>query len=252
MLANKMEVICTLLARDGTWLQSQLNLLSSGLKVGVKRFAPAEFGCGPSASLRVALLASQTPIWDACRKAKNENPGFEWAIFSLGLFMNYLGNGCANETEALAGKSDDGEAIFFMKDLKADIPTGEGGKIPRLTLTEMGDVGKFVAAACDLPQGQWREDFEMAGETLRMDQVVELIEKVRGKKMAVTYRSVEQIREELKNTDDFLKVFWLELDLVYVADLEGECIMRPVLNELCPQVKPMRLEEYLRKFWSGQ
>jgi hypothetical protein len=247
-----MQVICTLLAKDGTWLQSQLNLLSSGLKAGIKRFAPAEFGCGPSASLRVDLLVSQTPIWDACRKAKDENPGFEWAIFSLGLFMNYLGNGCVNEKKALAGKGDDGETIFFMKDMKAIIPTGEGGKIPRLTMTEMGDAGNFVAAACDLPQGQWREDFEMVGETLRMDEVVELIEKVRGKKMDVTYRTMEQTREELGKTDDLLKVFWLELDLVYATDREGECVMRPVLNQLCPQVKPMRVEEYLKKFWSGQ
>jgi hypothetical protein len=44
----------------------------------------------------------------------------------------------------------------------------------------------------------------------------------------------------------------LELDLVYVADCEGETVMRPVLNELCPHVEPMKLEGYLKKFWKGQ
>lgn len=109
-----MKVICTLLAKDGTWLDSQLNLLNAGLTASISRFAPAEFGCGPEASKRVGLLKAQTLIWDACRQAKLTHPGFEWAGFHLGLFMNYLGNGCVREEEALAGKSDDGEWIFFI------------------------------------------------------------------------------------------------------------------------------------------
>jgi hypothetical protein len=247
------QVICTLLAKDGTWLPSQLNLLDASLRVGATRFAPAEFGCGPQASLRVGLLAAQTPIWDACRKARAEHPGFEWAGFHLGLFMNYLGNGCAGEKEALAGKSDDGEFIFYMKDLKAAIPLREDGGIPRISMMEIGDVGRFVAAACSLPAGAWREDFSMVGETLRMDEVVKIIERVRGKKVEVVSRTTEEIRREKEeNKEDEMKFFWLELEETYASDKVGEGVIEPVLNGLCPDVKSMSVEEYVTKFWTGQ
>jgi hypothetical protein len=166
--------------------------------------------------------------------------------------MNYLGNGCADEKGALAGKSDDGEFIFFMRDMKARIPVDVDGKIPRITMMEIGDVGRFVDAACDLPPGEWKEDFSVVGETLGMDEVVRIIEMVRGKKMDVEFRTIEQIKEDISKTEDEMKVFWLELEMIYARDAVGEGVITPILNGICPQVRPMGVEEYVRKFWSGQ
>jgi hypothetical protein len=194
------------------------------------------------------MLSPQTAVWDACKEAMKSHPGFEWAGFHNGLFMNYLGNGCRNEEEALAGKSDDGETIYYMAGMVAKIPLRADGKVPRISMTEIGDIGRFVAAACSLPK--WEENFSMVGQTLRMDEIVALIEKVRGKKMEVEYRTPEQIRIEKEGEKDLMKVFWLELEEMETHDALDESVMRPILNELCPDVKPMAIEEYLRKFWS--
>lgn len=250
------KVICVLLPKDGTWCDIQLRLLRASLEAGVTRFAPAEFGCGPLATPQIGMLSPQMPVWEACRTAVRDanasGKKFEWAGFHVGLFMNYLGNGCKNETEALAGKSDDGEFIFYMKDMRAKIPLTKNGGIPRMTLTEIGDVGRFVSAACDLPHGDWKQNFGMVGSTVSMDEVVRIIEAVRARKMKVEYRSIEEVRKEREACKDEMKVFWLELEEMCAMDEEGKGIIQPVLNERCPNVKAMSMEEYLRKFWSGE
>ena len=162
--------------------------------------------------------------------------------------MNYLGKGCINEKEALAGKHDDAEFVYYMHDLRALIPLKSDGTIPRITMTEIGDIGRFVAAACSLPK--WERSFGMVGETLRMDEVVRLIEEIREKKMAVEFRTQEQVRKDKGRETDPNRLFWIELEEMYTRDREDEAVIRPVLNELCPDVKPMSVEDYLRKYWT--
>lgn len=166
--------------------------------------------------------------------------------------MNYLGNGSRNEAEALAGKSNDGEFIFFLKDMKAKIPLTKDGKIPRMTLTEIGDVGRFVSAACALPQGEWKENFGMVGSTIGMIEIVKTIEEVRGGKMNVEHRTFEHVRKEKVECKDEMMLFWLELEEMYAMDEEDRGIIRPVLNELCSDVNPISAEAYIKKFWSEQ
>jgi len=201
-----------LLPKDGTWCDVQLRLLRASLKVGVTRFAPAEFGCGPSATPHVGMLSAQMPVWEACRAAvrdaKADGRDFEWAGFHVGLFMNYLGYGCKDEFNALAGKSNDGEFVFYMKDRKAKIPLTKDGKIPRMTLTEIGDVGRFVSAACNLPHGEWKENFGMVGSTVGMDELVRVIEEVRGREMDVKYRTLDQVRKEKEQCKDEMRFFF--------------------------------------------
>jgi hypothetical protein len=253
---DDLQVICVLLPKDGTWCEIQLRLLRASLKAGVTRFAPAEFGCGPLATPHISMLSAQMPVWEACKAAAQDAEAssrkFEWACFHVGLFMNYLGNGCKNEVEALAGKSDDGEFMFYMKDIKAKIPLTKDGKIPKITLTEIGDVGRFVGAACELPYGEWKENFGMVGSTLGMDEIVDIIEEVRGKKMNVEYRAFEDVRKEKEECKNEMKLFWLELEEVCAMDEEGSGIISPILNGICPNVKPMTAEGYIRKFWNGQ
>src|SRR5450432_1279222 len=121
------QIICTFLATDSTCLSIQLSLLKAALTAGVKRFAPPEFGCGPLAFLSITMLKSQVEVWDACKEAQKAHPGIECAGFEVGLFMNYLGKGCSNEKEALAGKHDDAEFIFYMHDMRALIPLKTNG-----------------------------------------------------------------------------------------------------------------------------
>jgi len=233
---------------DNTWASAQLSLLQAALTAGVKRFAPPEFGCGPLAFPSIAMVKSQIEVWEACEKAKSDYPGFECAGFEVGLFMNYLGKGSRNEEEALAGNHDNAQFVYYMRDMKAFIPLKPDGTIPRITMTEIGDIGRFVAAACSLPK--WERSFGMVGSTMRMDEVVKLIEDVRQRKMDVTFRTPDQIRQEQALATDPNKLFWLELEEIYTRDRVDEAVIRPVLNGLCPDVKPMSIKDYLWKYWA--
>jgi len=194
------------------------------------------------------MLKSQAEVWEACEEAKKTHPGFECAGFEVGLFMNYLGKGCKSEKEALAGKHDDAEFVYYMRDMKALIPLKADGTIPRITMTEIGDIGRFVAAACSLPR--WQRSFGMAGSTMRMDEVVKLIEEVRQQKMDVTFRTPNEVSKERSQATDSNRLFWLELEEIYTRDREDEAVIRPVLNELCPDVVPISIKDYLLKYWA--
>ena len=138
-----------------------------------------------------------------------------------------------------------------MKNMKARIPLSPEGNIPRLSLTELSDVVRFTAAACLLPKGAWKEEFNFVGESIRMDEVVKVIEEVRGQKMEVSYCPYEQIvEEEAKETVEWPNKFWLQAELVHALDEAGEGVIEPVHNNLVPQVKSVSVEEYLKRFWS--
>ena len=165
--------------------------------------------------------------------------------------MNYLGYGARDEKAATHEMRDTWVFVWDVKGMKANIPLTREGGVPRLTMTEIGDVGRFVAAACLLGRGRWREDFGMAGETLGMDEVVRIVEKVRGGEMNVTYRPYEEI-EKMGAVEEVLypDKFWLQVELLVERHAVGEGVVEPILNELCPAVKPLSVEDYVRKFWS--
>lgn len=249
-------IISTLLAHNpDEWISTQVNLLHAGLAVGVKRFTPSDWGFGPLCPPQVMMLGSQVAVWEELKKAKREHPGeFEWASFHLGGFMNYLGYG-SPRTEALNGLSDNSTFIWDVGALKAGIPLNSEGKPPRITLTELGDIGRFVSAAAELEFGSWKEHMGMAGDVLGVDEVVEIIEKVRGKKVEVSYRTMQQIGEAAESVnveEDPIGKLWLELELAIARDTENEGYFHADLNELFgDKVKPISVKQYIEKWWNG-
>jgi hypothetical protein len=67
---------------------------------------------------------------------------------------------------------------FESRDCSGDV--NDDGTSPRITLTEVGNIGRFVAAACELPGRSWKENMSMVGETLTVAQVTQAIEGVTG------------------------------------------------------------------------
>lgn len=86
---------------------------------------------------------------------------------------------------------------------------------------------------------------------MRMDEVVNIIEKVGGRNMEVTCHPYKQIVEEEANTTvNFPDGFWLQAELVHGLARAGEGVIESVHNDLVPQVKPISVEHFVRKFWS--
>jgi hypothetical protein len=238
------------------WFSTQIKLLNAATEAGVKRFAPSEFGLGVQGTPLLEGLAGNVGVWKAC-----EASGIEWMRFECGLFMNYLGFGVPKASgtgdeegkkreEALGGREGEGEQFWYVTERRAELPVTADGRFPHVTLTAMEDVGRFVAASLELPEGAWESTGYMVGETVRMDEVVRIAERVlEGGKWDVRSVTAEELEARLEGEEDVGKRLWLQLGLVYTRDKEGEAWLEPKLNKLFPDIKPLTVEGYLRKYY---
>ena len=231
-------VISSIGAVDDSMATSQLALLAAAKEAGVKRFAPSEFaGLKGSELAYPELYKPKRPVWEAVKAS-----GLEYTNFATGIFMNTFVTGTPRgEAEALEGLRP-WNFIINMKDGTADIP-GDGNA--KVTMTTMGDVGKFVTAALDLET--WEEEMGMVGETLTYNEAVKIAEDVQKRKFLVKYKSVEEM-EEMAKSDDRLTKF---ANQVFVAIAMGHGEVPPTLNRFCPEVEPWSLKPWLERWWGA-
>jgi hypothetical protein len=246
-------------ASDGSWFSTHISLLNAAVEAGCKRFAPSEFGVGVHATPRIDALSGNMEVWKACEEAALVR-GMEWTRYECGLFMNYLGFGVPSHgpggeglrEEALAGREGDGEWFYYASEYRAELPVKADRTFPRMTLTAVEDVGKFVAKSLDLLPGSWETTSYMVGETLRMDEVVRIAEKVMGRKWDVKTVSPEELEAkigDLGSEKDAGRKLWAQLGLCYARDVEGEGWMEGRLNALFPDVRPLSVEGYMRRYY---
>ena len=213
----------------------QVRLIEAARDAGVRRFAPSEFAIGSNDG--IDLFQFKNPAWEAVKRS-----GMEYTRYSCGIFMNALAPGVPKEQEeeALAGL----RPLSFVINQTAgtaDLP-GDGNS--KLTWTEINDICHFVIASLDLKT--WPIESMMSGDTASYNDVIKLIEKVRGgEKMLTTTNSIEDM-ERMAEVPE--KRFYEQCRIVIA---KGHFLMKPTLNELCPNVKPVTIEEYLQKWWGG-
>lgn len=234
-----------------------LALLAAAKAAGVRRFAPAEFGFGCPSDM-VAVTAGRDEVWRAC-----EESGLECARFRCGMFMNYLGVGRGFEggeearVKAVAGL-EEGEGVMFWDFASgvAEVPVREGdGGAPRVTLTEIDDVGRLVAAACGLTEGTWVGEMGMVGETIGVGEVVGLVREVLGKRLEVRRVTRGELEERVEAVEGVggtreavVRKMMAQFALVVLEEREGWGIIRPVVNGMCYHTKPMSVREYLTNY----
>lgn len=158
--------------------------------------------------------------------------------------MNYLAHG--STVPGMAEEVFDGLPAFpVVVDIAkrtADIP-GTGDTRLGLTLTQ--DVGRFVVAALDIPDGQWPKEAGMASWVGSFNELVSVVERVTGRKLVVKYTSKKGLEEQLEKTEALSARFGIQAALVMA---EYACPEDLSLNRLT-DVKPMGLEEFLKKWW---
>lgn len=266
-------------AVDGTQAQTQINLLHAAVNAGCKRFAPSQWGFGPTGWTEVDTCRwANQGVREECTKHQHQ---IEFAYFNHGSFMNYIGHGIfatpepadigaealakyrsgagyqPGEDEACEGlhrqgplSDQSGAFLVGLKNGIAELPVKQDGQWPRVSFTYMRDVGRFVAAALDLPN--WEEEMGMAGDTLTMGELLASAETVTGKEFKIALLKQQDLEERLANVTDFMERMWIEFHLAYIRDREDEVVVRPVLNRLCPAVKPMTVRGYMEKHWHGE
>lgn len=99
------------------------------------------------------------------------------------MFINLFagGSNLPSEKEALSHFTQ-GTLFIDARAGTADIP-GDG--TTKVTFTSAQDTAKFVAASLDLEK--WEDVSGISGETKTFDEVVDVVDKITGKKLTRTY-----------------------------------------------------------------
>lgn len=227
---------------------SQLALVAAAQEAGVKRFAPSEFALR-GGGYDMDLYAGKRDVWNAVVAS-----GMEYTRFSCGVFMGLLGTGtpkgvtsvgaeegaASGEEEALAGLRP-WNFVVNVRAGTADVP-GDGRT--KGVFTDTRDVARFVEKA--LGMERWAEEMGMRGDLMDWREMVEVLEGVQGRKFLIRENSVEAMERVAREVEG--KSFYNQ---VRVALVKGEGIVGDELNQAFPEIEPMSVKGFARKWWDG-
>ena len=227
---------------------SQLALIAAAKEARVKRFAPSEFSLR-GGGYELELYAGKKDVWDAVVAS-----GMEYTRFSCGIFMGFLGTGTpkgvsevglregagSGEEEALGGLRAWNFVVNVMGGT-ADFP-GDGSE--ECVFTDTRDVARFVEGALGLEK--WEEEMGMRGEVMDWRTLVGVLERVQWRSFLVRENSVEEMERVAREVEG--KRFYNQ---VRVALVKGEGVVGAELNKAFPEIKPVGVEEFVKKWWKG-
>lgn len=225
---------------------AQIAVLTACKEAGVKRFAPSEYAGNSNDG--IDLYAGKEEVWQATRKS-----GLEYTRFSCGLFMSLLATGTpkaltdvgrregrkTGEEEALSGLRP-WNYVVNMKGGTADYP--EDGVAP-MCWTDMRDIALFVFHALDLEK--WPETLGMRGDVESFEDIVEITEKVQGRKWLTRSNSMAELESKV---DDPGKKFYNQTRLAFA---KGMGMVGDELNQKFPAIQPVTCKVFIEKWWGG-
>ena len=215
---------------------AELNLLQGAKEAGVVRFVPSEWAA--DCHDVVDLYSEKEIVWQAVQSS-----GLEYTRFINGLWMNVWGPGCIkDEKEALAGY----EGPAFAIDLRAGTATFPGDGSNKVVLTTIQDIGRFVAASLELPK--WQPESRIVGDKLSFIDVALLVKEICGLDLHITYISSEELLATLEDKHSTSERFYYQL-LLSIAI--GRLDFESTLNDMCPDIRPLSVAEYLKRHWTS-
>ncbi|KAJ5802369.1 uncharacterized protein N7503_004819 [Penicillium pulvis] len=238
-LQNALEgvhtVISCIAAYGDDSTAAELSLLEAAKVVGATRSVPSEWNS--ACNDIVDLYAGKELVWKAVQSS-----GLQYTRFVNGLWMNVWGPGCIRDEDEALGAYKDRPA--FAIDLKAGTAIIPGDMSQKIVVTRTQDVGRFVAAALDLPT--WEGESRISGDRLSLGEFVHLARDICGKEIRTTQMSVEELEVILSGSLEVGERFYYQ-SLLAVA--LGRMNFEPTLNELCSDIQPASTAEFLRKHW---
>jgi hypothetical protein len=225
---------------------AQLALIPACKEAGVKRFAPSEYAGNSNEG--IDLYAGKKQVWEATKSS-----GLEYTSFSCGVFMSILATGTpkpltevgeregrkTGEEEALAGL----RPWNYVVNMKAGTGDFPGDGTAPLCFTDMRNISLFVYRALDLEK--WPETLGMRGDVKSFKEIVEISEKIQGRKWLTKTNSVEELEGKV---DDPGKKFYNQTRLRFH---QGLGMVGDDLNQKFPDIKPITCEEFIQKWWGG-
>lgn len=230
-------VISCIAAYGSKSTKSELVLLEAAKQAGVNRFVPSEWNS--DCHDVVDLYSGKGIVWQAVKSS-----GLEYTRFMNGLWMNVLGPGCIrDEWEALGAYK--GRPPFAI-DLKAGTAIIPDDASQAVVFTKTQDVGRFVAAVLDLPK--WEPESRIVGDKITLTEIVELGKAICGRDLHIKVMSIENLEGLLHGNVSSGGRFYYQLLLAIAT---GHMDFEPTLNDLCSDIKPVPIKEYLRRHWTN-
>lgn len=229
---------------------SQLALIDAAFRVGVHRFAPAEFEGRPS--LRPAQDALDRGRRGALERLNQYQPrGMQYCVFVCGIFYERFAPGgmIASSIGRGSGISGEGDYVLNTRHMKAHIPHAADGPSATVCITSAQDVGRFVAAAVGMPQ--WPSELRMCGERMNLSELVRVAEVMRG-------RPFERADHNLESLDSSLRLAQVSQDMqgqlriiALIASTEGRYDFTEANLNSMVDFTPTRFRDWLRTAWWG-
>ncbi|KAL4745301.1 hypothetical protein BDW72DRAFT_186830 [Aspergillus terricola var. indicus] len=260
-LSDIHTVVSTLLIPGPELVSYQLNLLSAAIAAGCKRFAPSEFALPQHSHGDVDVDHGKIIVWGKVKDAVAKGQ-IDGAAFPCGMFMNYLAIGAPRELEGRAGFRE-GELIFHLRGQHhrhehrdnadgdggwIEVPLSDEGEYPKLTMTDIRDVGRFIVAALEMEEPWGGRELGMAGDTRSFDEISPLIERILGRKVQVKTVGRRELQERLDRLDSGDILGRIDVQYMMVCG-KGGSVVEGRLNELCREVRPTMIEEFLERYW---
>ena len=157
----------------------QLALIEAAARVGARRFAPAEFT--GSSVLRPTVDPLDRGQRAAIARLQFYKPqGMAYTVFSCGILYERFapGGSWSSNIGRVSGIGEEGDYIFNMRTMKAQVPHDSSGQPATVCMTASQDVGHFIVAALDLPE--WPSELRMCGERMSVSDVVTVGELLRS------------------------------------------------------------------------
>lgn len=157
---------------------TQLKISHAVLQAGVKRYFPWQFGLDYDAIGRESsqdLFDEQLDVRDLLRAQSKT----QWVIVSTGMFMSFL--------------FEPGFGVVDLQDRKV---RALGSWENALTVTDVSDIGRVVAELA-LVEMETKGVVHVAGDTVSMRQLADVVEGVLGAGVERSVKTVEQLKVEL-------------------------------------------------------
>ena len=254
------------------------SLLAAAQAAKVKRFIMSDWSLGPASHSKVNLLANkqdlhvlgQHHMTEAAVKGEHV---VECCTIQNGGFLEYLVQGCG-DLHLQAGLEDDLMLDYLdIGKRKLVVPCRAPGKPARITLTSIRDIGKFVASSLDLPIGNMTGQIGVAGWTGTYEDILNMLAQLDPPaKISPNYITADECRanagekgkaflEKMASVGEFdVELFKAEMVAQMYACMceedHGGGLLDTShgnsLNELCPKVETVAVQDLLQRAWGRE
>ncbi|GIK05565.1 hypothetical protein Aspvir_009678 [Aspergillus viridinutans] len=193
-------VISCIAAYGSNSTTSELALLEAAKQAGVARFVPSEWNS--DCYDVVDLYSGKGIVWKAVQSS-----GLEYTRFINGLWMNVFGPGCVRDEEEALGAYK-GRPPFAI-DLKAGTAIITGDASQMVVISKTQDIGRFVAAALDLPK--WEPESRIVGDRITFTEVAELAKSRCGRDIQIKVMPTENLKGLLRGNMSSDERFYYQL-----------------------------------------